>query len=78
MIELEDGVRLRRALERELDQEHPQYEEMCRRFLADCEDFSEDKIREAGISRRFPNNDLEECLCAIRSYIINEIRTDGK
>lgn len=70
MIELDDGVRLERALSRERKQKQPKYEEMCRRFLADCEDFSEEKIREAGIFRRFKNDDLERCLKEISAYII--------
>ncbi|MCM1541557.1 MAG: guanylate kinase [Blautia sp.] len=71
MIELDDGVRLERALSRERKQKPPQYEEMCRRFLADCQDFSEEKIREAGIRRRFQNDDLERCLAEISAYINN-------
>lgn len=43
-IEVEDGERLARALHREGKQEEPRYEEMCRRFLADQVDFSEEKI----------------------------------
>ena len=43
-VEVEDGERLARALKRECSQEIPRYEEMCRRFLADQEDFSEEKI----------------------------------
>lgn len=70
LLELEDGVRLQRALDRELAQAHPRYEEMCRRFLADSEDFSEDRIREAGIQRRFVNEDLDRCMEEIRLYII--------
>ena len=35
LVELEDGTRLQRALDRERGQDHPRYEEMCRRFLAD-------------------------------------------
>lgn len=62
MVELEDGTRLQRALDRERGQECPKYEEMCRRFLADSEDFSEEKIAEAGIDRRFQNDDLHRCL----------------
>lgn len=73
MVELEDGIRLKRALDRERAQEHPRYREMCRRFLADCEDFSEDKISEAGIGRRFFNDDLDRCLGEIRDYISREI-----
>ncbi len=69
LIELDDGVRLMRALEREMQQEKPGYEEMCRRFLADSTDFSEDKIVEAGIERRFYNDNLEHCLNEIRAYI---------
>ena len=42
-LEVEDGLRLARALERERRQEKPKYAEMCRRFLADEEDFSEEK-----------------------------------
>lgn len=69
MIELDDGVRLQRALERERKQENPRYEEMCRRFLADSEDFSEQKMREAGIEKRFVNDNLERCLEEIKLYI---------
>jgi guanylate kinase len=69
LIELDDGVRLQRALDREKKQQQPKYEEMCRRFLADSEDFSEDKIKAAGIDRRFQNDCLEGCLAEIMEYI---------
>lgn len=69
LIELDDGERLQRALNRERKQEHPKYEEMCRRFLADSEDFSEEKIDGAGIEKRFYNENLEQCLKEIRDYI---------
>lgn len=39
-IQVEDGLRLSRALERERSQMNPNYAEMCRRYLADREDFS--------------------------------------
>lgn len=55
-VEVDDRLRLSRALERERKQTEPKYAEMCRRFLADCEDFTEEKIAEAGIVRRFSNN----------------------
>lgn len=70
MIELDDGNRLQRALDRERAQEQPKYEEMCRRFLADSQDFAEEKIKAAGITARFQNDDLERCLAEIREYII--------
>ncbi|HIR97611.1 MAG TPA: guanylate kinase [Candidatus Merdisoma faecalis] len=68
-IEVEDGERLQRALDRERAQEEPRYAELCRRFLADSEDFSEEKIQEAGIQKRFYNRDLKECIEEINSYI---------
>lgn len=70
-IEVDDGLRLERALQRERKQENPKYEEMCRRFLADAKDFSEEKLTEAGITKRFVNNDLQECVDEIREFISN-------
>lgn len=69
LIEVDDGIRLQRALDREKMQDTPGYEEMCRRYLADCKDFSEEKIKKAGIGRRFNNDDLESCLKEIKNYI---------
>ncbi|MGI6000300.1 MAG: guanylate kinase [Candidatus Merdisoma sp.] len=68
-IEVEDGERLQRALDRERAQEQPRYAELCRRFLADSEDFSEERIRAAGIEKRFCNRDLKECIEEITSFI---------
>ncbi len=73
-IETEDGIRLARALRREGKQEEPNYREVCRRFLSDCEDFSEEKIAEAGIEKRFENNgELSDVLSALKTYIMNVI-----
>lgn len=68
-IEVDDGVRLSRALEREQREKEPRYEEMCRRFLADSADFSEENLRRAGIWKRFVNMELERCLEEIGAYI---------
>ena len=68
-IETDDGERLERALRRERKQEVPKYAEMCRRFLADDEDFSDDKLINAGIEKRFDNTDLEECINNVKIYI---------
>ncbi len=73
LLELDDGVRLKRALEREMKEDVPGYEEMCRRFLADSVDFSEEKIREAGVDRRFFNNELGVCLEEIEKYITSRL-----
>lgn len=71
-IEVEDGERLSRALCRERMQENPKYEELCRRFLADAKDFSEEKLKEAGITRRFINQDLDETEKEIRELIVED------
>ena len=68
-IEVDDGIRLERAIQRERRQETPKYEEMCRRFLADASDFSEEKLHEAGITRRFINDDMDTVLAEISAYI---------
>ena len=68
-IEVDDGLRLSRALEREQREKEPRYEEMCRRFLADSADFSEGNLRRAGIRKRFVNMELERCLEEIGAYI---------
>lgn len=68
-IALDDGERLQRALNRERMQQQPKYEEMCRRFLADQEDFSDEKLQEAGINRIFYNIDLNTCIEEIKQEI---------
>lgn len=68
-IEVEDGVRLQRALDREKKPENRKFKEMCRRYLADSDDFSEEKIAAAGIEKRFENIDLDQCINEVKSYI---------
>ncbi len=73
-IEVDDGIRLSRALNREMKQEKPLYEEMCRRFLADAEDFKEENIQKAGIKKRFLNNgELEDCIAKVRQEILTQM-----
>lgn len=69
-IEVEDGLRLQRALERERSQAEPRYEEMCRRFLADAVDFSEEKLKAADITKRFVNWDLKETKQNIKDFML--------
>ncbi|MBR1758208.1 MAG: guanylate kinase [Lachnospiraceae bacterium] len=69
-IETEDGLRLEHAMKREKKQNPPKYEEMCRRFLADQEDFSEEKLLALGITKRYENNGtLEDCVARIREEL---------
>lgn len=68
-IELDDGVRLQRALDREKIQDHPKYEEMCRRYLADAADFSDERLEELDLEQRFCNDNLDTCIEAIKAWI---------
>ncbi len=68
-INLDDGTRLKRALDREMMQENPNYEELCRRFLADSIDFNEDKLKACKIDNFYLNYELDECIKNIREYI---------
>ena len=70
-IEVEDGERLTRALAREKQQKQPKYKELCRRFIADSEDFSEENLQSSKINVRFENNNLEDCLSKIKEYILS-------
>jgi guanylate kinase len=72
-ISVDDGVRLGRALGRERKQEYPNYDEMCRRFLADGIDFSSDELNNTGIKKHYNNNNLEECIENIKQDIIKFI-----
>lgn len=73
-IEVDDGVRLLRAVNREIKQDNPKYDELCRRFLADAADFSEDNIARSGIERRFYNNgELNDCIEEITNVILEEM-----
>lgn len=75
-IEVEDGERLMRAIAREQKQEDPKYEEMCRRFLADSADFCDEKLVEAGVVRRFSNNDFVQTVQEVTAYIADEIAAE--
>lgn len=70
-IEVEDGERLSRALSRERAQKQSKYKELCRRFIADSEDFSEDNLKKSNIIIRFQNDNFENCLKSIKDYILS-------
>lgn len=69
-IEVEDGLRLSRALKRERGQANPKYSELCRRFLADEEDFSDDKLKRLQVEKRYSNEKIRDCL----NEVVREIR----
>lgn len=55
-INVSDDIRLMRSIKREQFQKNPNYEEICRRFLADSKDFSEEKLKELNIEAKYCNN----------------------
>ncbi len=69
-IEVPNKLRIERARARELEQKVPKLQEMSRRFEADERDFSEEKLQNAGIVKRYQNLELESC--------INEIIKDTR
>ena len=76
-LEISDAARIRRAVEREAMQKKPAFSEVCRRYLADEEDFSEENIKEAGIVRRFSNEGApEECVREVIAAIETAIEKD--
>lgn len=68
-IEVEDGIRLERALHREQQQETPNYNELCRRFLSDSNDFSYSNLQNYGIKNLYLNHNLNICLKEIKTQI---------
>ena len=68
-LEVDDGLRLQRALDRERAQLQPRYSEMCRRFLADEEDFSKENLQCEHIQPIFQNVVLDETVAQVTAYI---------
>ena len=67
-INIDDGIRLTRALKREMNEKKPKYEEMCRRFLSDAKDFQKEEISK--IPNVFDNNGkLEDTVENIKKFI---------
>ena len=72
-VEISDRERLHRAVAREDAEEHPKYDELCRRFLADSADYAEENLLRAGITpdQRFYNGDLQICAESIKRTVNN-------
>ena len=68
-IEADAKDRLIRYINRESLQKNPNYKEVCRRFLADEEDFAEEELQRLGITKRYFNRDLEECCAEIEADV---------
>ena len=71
-ITVENGMRLQRALDREKRQPSPRYDEVCRRYLADEQDFCQERLNQCGIEQSYDNENLSVCL----EKIVGEISRD--
>ena len=72
-INVDDGIRLERALERERMKESPNYDELGRRFVADSKDFSSERLKECEIEKYYNNIDLNQCILQIKNDILKKI-----
>lgn len=72
-IDIEDSIRLERALEREKKQDKPNYDELCRRFLADNKDFSYRNLLNLGINKFYKNENLQDCINDIKEDVLSLI-----
>ena len=70
-IKVSDDDRLIRSILREKEQKNPNYKEICRRFLADEEDFSSEKLGEINNLMTFTNNNLDDTITDISDYIMS-------
>lgn len=70
-IEVSDLEIIKRAIKREEKQTEPNVAEVCRRFLADNTDFSEENLKLSGINAesRFTNDDIDSCTEKITAFI---------
>lgn len=75
-----DADLLAHYLEREKTSGTKNYEEMCRRFLADKKDFDDFHLEQAGITNKdtYLNNYTEEFVTMITKTILSEIIFDMK
>ena len=73
-----DETRLLRSIRREKKQANPNFKEVCRRFLADEKDFSEEKLTEAGVGPdgRFDKEEIEVCYPKIKEMIERVLREE--
>ncbi len=68
-LTVDDFTRLERAILRERQQASPCVAEVCRRFLADEADFSEEKLEELEIFHHIENDDMIDTLNKVEKYI---------
>lgn len=76
-IQVDERTLLERAIARESNECKPNYKEVCRRFLADSLDFSQERLVKAGVERYFDNTDLVQCMAHLKSRVHEKEFADG-
>lgn len=69
LIKVDELNCLLRAINREKREPHLNLKEVCRRFIADCDDFSDEALCRLGTNKSFDNIDLNLCVQSITDYI---------
>lgn len=74
------NTRIDRAFLREEKEANPKYREICRRFIADEQDFCPENLLRLEIFEEniFENNDLDICLQQIKEKILVETKQEQK
>jgi len=72
-IAIDDASRLERSLAREKQQQNPNYNELCRRFLVDNVDFSADNLEGSNIQKHYDNYNINECIANIKEDLLKLI-----
>ncbi len=73
-LETEDEERLMRSIWRERKQEQPNFAEVCRRYLADEQDFSPEVIERMNPRLRFLNWQFSSCIRLVIAAVEREMQ----
>ncbi len=70
-VDVDNNVRIERAVSREEKNSKPNYRELVRRFLADEVDYSTSELYSIGIDEHntFINDNLDKCCMSIKNFI---------
>ena len=70
-LKLDDKIRLERCINRESQQTEPNYKEVCRRFLADENDFDEEEINNyKNVKILDTSSDVDTYITELKNFII--------
>ncbi len=75
---MDDGIRLERAIDREINTNNNKFHELCRRFLADSEDFKDDYIEKYQPFLINNDGDVESTQSQIDDILIHKLHISLK